>query len=229
MGGSHVRHLAEAGASVIIGDLREDLGKALEAELVDAGHEAHFARLDVTDEGSWTDLVNTLTERFGGLDGLVNNAGIAGTTGGPEVEDLEAWNKTVAVNQTGTYLGIRMVLPLMRAAKSGSIVNISSVNGIVGDGDFFGYSATKAAVRLMTRSAAHKYASDGIRVNSVCPGLIRTPMNEDEVDMDSWIDRTPLKRMGDAGEVSKAVRFLLSDEASFITGSDIIVDGGYIA
>lgn len=229
MGESHAKTLAEAGASVVIGDVRDDIGTASAEAMRESGLDVTFAHLDVTSEDNWRSVLGGMQERLGGVDGLVNNAGIAGRTGGPEVEDLAAWTTTVAINQTGTYLGIRTVAPIMRESKGGSIVNISSVNGIVGDGDFFSYSATKAAVRLMTRSAAHKLAVDKIRVNSICPGLISTPMNKDEVDLDGWILSTPMQRMGQPSEISNAVRFLLSDDSSFMTGSDLVVDGGYIA
>ena len=117
----------------------------------------------------------------------------------------------------------------MRANGGGSIVNISSILGFVGDGDYFAYTATKGALRLMSKSAALKYAPDGIRVNCICPGMVRTPMNDEEIDADAYVLNTPMLRMAEPVEVSKAVLFLLSDDATFITGSDLVIDGGYLA
>ncbi|KAA0084563.1 SDR family oxidoreductase [Mycolicibacterium sp. P9-64] len=229
MGASHARHLAEEGAAVAIGDVLDVAGSQLADELRADGFNVSYTHLDVTDESSWKTAIEHAVRNLGGIDGLVNNAGITGTPGGPEVEDASAWNATVAVNQTGAYLGLRAVIPQLRAAGGGSVVNISSILGFIGDGDYFAYSATKGALRLMSRSAALKYAHEGIRVNSVCPGMVRTPMNDDEVDADSYVLATPMGRMADPIEVSKAVLFLLSDDASYITGSDLVIDGGYLA
>ena len=229
MGACHARHLAEEGAAVVIGDVLDEEGIDLVDELQADGLEVRYTHLDVTDEASWKAAVDGAVARLGAIDGLVNNAGVTGTPGGPEVEDLDAWNATVAVNQTGAYLGLRAVVPHLRAAGGGSVVNVSSILGFIGDGDYFAYSATKGALRLMTRSAALKYAPDGIRVNSVCPGMVRTPMNEAEVDADGYVANTPMRRMAEPVEVSKAVLFLLSDDAGFITGSDLVIDGGYLA
>lgn len=229
MGASHARHLAENGAAVLIGDVLDDEGRALAGSLAGEGLTVEYVHLDVTDEGSWNAACDVAIEVFGGIDGLVNNAGITGIPGGPEAEGLEAWNATIAVNQTGAYLGIRTVVPHLRAAGGGSIVNISSILGLVGDRDYFSYTATKGALRLMSRSAALTFVSDGIRINSVCPGMVRTPMNDDEVDADAYVLDTPMKRMAEPVEVSKAVLFLLSDDAAYITGSDLVVDGGYLA
>jgi 3alpha(or 20beta)-hydroxysteroid dehydrogenase len=229
MGASHARHLAEEGAAVVIGDVLDAQGGELADQLQAEGLNVSYAHLDVTDEASWLAAVDHALDRLGGLVGLVNNAGITGTPGGPEVEDPDAWSATVAVNQTGAYLGLRSVVPQLRAAGGGSVVNVSSILGFIGDGDYFAYSATKGALRLMSRSAALKYAPDRIRVNSVCPGMVRTPMNDDEVDADSYVINTPMGRMADPLEVSKAVLFLLSDDAGFITGSDLVIDGGYLA
>ncbi|MEV0735109.1 glucose 1-dehydrogenase [Streptomyces sp. NPDC050549] len=229
MGASHARHLAEEGATVVIGDVLDTEGAELVDELQADGLDVHYTHLDVTDESSWKSAIDATLGRLGGIDGLINNAGITGTPGGPETENLDAWNATVAVNQTGAYLGIRAVVPQLRAVGGGSVVNVSSILGFIGDGDYFAYSATKGALRLMTRSAALKYAPDRIRVNSVCPGMVRTPMNDAEVDADGYVTNTPLGRMAEPVEVSKAVLFLLSDDAGFITGSDLVIDGGYLA
>ncbi|MEU1185119.1 glucose 1-dehydrogenase [Streptomyces sp. NPDC005820] len=229
MGASHARHLAEEGAAVVIGDVLDKEGMDLADELQADGLEVHYTYLDVTDEASWKAAVDGTVGQLGAIDGLVNNAGVTGIPGGPEAEGLDAWNATVSVNQTGAYLGLRAVVPHLRAAGGGAVVNVSSILGFIGDGDYFAYSATKGALRLMTRSAALKYAPDGIRVNSVCPGMVRTPMNDAEVDADGYVTNTPMRRMAEPVEVSKAVLFLLSDDASYITGSDLVIDGGYLA
>lgn len=229
MGASHARLLAEEGASVLIGDVLDAEGTALAELLCHKNLDVQYTHLDVTDPGSWQAATETALTLMGGIDGLINNAGITGTPGGPEVEPPDAWDATVAVNQTGAYLGIRTTVPHLRGAGGGSIVNVSSILGFIGDGDYFAYSATKGALRLMSRSAALKYAADGIRVNSICPGMVRTPMNEAEVDADGYVADTPMRRMAEPVEVSKAVLFLLSDDSSFITGSDLVIDGGYLA
>jgi NAD(P)-dependent dehydrogenase (short-subunit alcohol dehydrogenase family) len=229
MGASHAEHLSSLGASILIADLLDDDGETLSRRLRDNGADVRYLHLDVADESNWDRVVRQAREWWGGLDGLVNNAGITGTPGGPEVEDLNAWSNTIAVNQTGGYLGLRAVVPLMRQRGGGSIVNVSSILGFIGDPDYFAYTATKGAVRQMSRAAALKFADDGIRVNSLCPGMVRTPMNDEELDADTYVVNTPMKRMAEPLEVSKAVAFLLSDEASFITGSDLVIDGGYLA
>jgi len=229
MGATHAELLASEGASVVIGDILDEPGRAWSSELQSRGLDVRFHHLDVTEESSWRDLVSRAASDLGGVDGLVNNAGVTGTPGGPEVEDPDVWGATIAVNQTGAYLGIRVVAPHMRASGGGSIVNVSSILGFIGDGDYFAYAATKGALRLMTRSAALKFVGDRIRVNSVCPGMVRTPMNDAEVDADEYVQNTPMLRMAEPIEISRAVLFLLSDEASYVTGSDLVIDGGYLA
>lgn len=229
MGRSHVEHLSELGARVLIGDVLDAEGESLERDLRALGRDVAFIHLDVTREEDWQAAVLRATELWSGIDGLVNNAGITGTWGGPELEDLDAWNATIAVNQTGSYLGIRSVVPQMRRGGGGSIVNISSILGFVGDGDYFAYTASKGALRSMSRAAALKFVGDGIRVNSVCPGMVRTPMNDEEADADSYVQDTPMKRMAEPIEVSRAVAYLLSDDSSYVTGTDLVIDGGYLA
>lgn len=229
MGRSHVEHLTSLGARVLLGDVLDTEGIAVTEQLRSLGRDVIYSHLDVTAERDWRRATDIADQQWGGLDGLVNNAGVTGVWGGPEEEDLEAWSRTIAVNQTGAYLGIRHVAPRLRAAGGGSIVNISSILGYVGDGDYFAYSASKGALRQMARAAALKYAPAGIRINAVCPGMVRTPMNDEEADADSYVADTPMKRMAEPIEVSKAVAFLLSDDASYITGSDLVVDGGYLA
>lgn len=229
MGASHAEFLAQHGATVVIGDILDEVGKDLAEDATRRGLSIRYVHLDVTDETSWADVLRDINESEGEVNVLVNNAGITGTPGGFEIEGPADWNKTVAVNQTGAYLGIRAVVPSMRRAGGGSIINISSILGYIGDGEYFAYNATKGALRLMTRSAAVKLAPDNIRVNAVCPGMVKTPMNEAEVDADSYVIATPMKRMADPVEISNAIVFLASNESSFITGTDLVVDGGYLA
>ncbi len=229
MGASHAELLAQHGGNVIIADVLTVEAKALADQLQDRGLNCSYVALDVTNEDDWAAAVRTADETFGGLDVLVNNAGVTGTPGGFATEDPTTWRTTIDINQTGAYLGLRAVVPSMRQRGSGSIINISSILGFVGDPDYFAYNASKGALRTMTRSAALKLAEHRIRVNTVCPGMVRTPMNEHEVDADSYVDATPLKRMAEPVEVSYAVLFLASDESSYVTGTDLIVDGGYLA
>lgn len=229
MGASHAEVLAQHGARVVVGDILDEIGKEFAEDAAQRGLSIRYVHLDVTDESSWKEVLREINESLGEVNVLVNNAGITGTPGGFEVEEPTDWNKTVAVNQTGSYLGMRAVVPSMRRAGGGSIINISSILGHIGDGEYFAYNATKGALRLMTRSAAIKLAPDNIRVNTVCPGMVRTPMNDAEVDADSYVMATPMKRMADPGEISHAVMFLASNESSFVTGTDLVVDGGYLA
>ncbi|MGO4588845.1 SDR family NAD(P)-dependent oxidoreductase [Paenarthrobacter sp. 2TAF44] len=229
MGASHAEVLAQHGARIVIGDILDGIGDEFAEAASGRGLSIRYVHLDVTDEASWADVLTDINGSEGEVNVLVNNAGITGAPGGFEVEDPAAWSKTVAVNQTGSYLGMRAVVPSMRRAGGGSIINISSILGYIGDGEYFAYNATKGALRLMTRSAAVKLAPDNIRVNTVCPGMVRTPMNEAEVDADSYVAATPMKRMADPAEISNAVLFLASGESSFVTGTDLVVDGGYLA
>jgi NAD(P)-dependent dehydrogenase (short-subunit alcohol dehydrogenase family) len=230
-GAAHARLLAEEGAKVVLGDVLDDQGRALEQELHGAGHDVLYVHLDVSSDEDWASAVQLAVERFGGLHVLVNNAGIVGTTAGVETETIEGWQQILAVNQTGVFLGMKHSVPLMKRAGGGSIVNTSSIWGVAGTEEYIGYQATKGAVRLMTRSAALTHARDNIRVNSVVPGLVMTPMLDDEPEesIASVVEMTPLGRGADPREISYGVLFLASDEASFVTGTDLVVDGGFLA
>ena len=199
-------------------------------EIRAAGGAAEAILLDVTRPEDWVAAVELTEETFGRLDVLVNNAGVI-DEGGAVDEDLEAWHRVIAVNQTGMFLGMKHAVPAMRRAGGGSIINVSSTLGVVGADDYIAYQASKGAVRQMTRSAALSYVKDGIRVNTICPGFIETPMTDDLEDeiRDHDIGMTPMARAGKPIEVSYAVLFLASDESSFVTGSDLVVDGGYLA
>ncbi|KKA09878.1 hypothetical protein VP02_00500 [Pseudomonas ogarae] len=229
MGAAHAMVLARHGAKVHIADVLHDEGRKLAAQAREDGLAIHYLELDVTSEQSWQDAVQAAEERWGDINVLVNNAGITGQPGGFAIEDPQFWNRTIAVNQTGVYLGMRAVVPSMQRAGVGSIVNISSILGFVGDSEYFAYNASKGALLTMTRSAALKLAKQNIRVNTVCPGMVATPMNEAEVELQAYIDATPMGRMAKPEEVSNVVLFLASDESSYVTGTDLVVDGGFLA
>jgi NAD(P)-dependent dehydrogenase (short-subunit alcohol dehydrogenase family) len=189
--------------------------------------------LDVTDERAWEIVVNEVNARLGGIRVLVNNAGIARMTD-VETETLETWEEVVAVTQRGVWLGMKHTGPVIERSGGGSIVNISSIFGTVGGfGQQFSYHAAKGAVRLMTKNASLHWATRGVRVNSVHPGFIETPLSRKlwrgTPRLEAMIDNTPMGRLGRTDEVAGAVLFLASDEASFVTGSELYVDGGYTA
>jgi cyclopentanol dehydrogenase len=233
MGATGARLFAREGAKVVFGDVLEVEGKAVEEEIRAAAGDARFVRLDVTSEDEWARAVETTERLYGRLDILVNNAGIGG---GRRVEEttLEEWERTMAVNSTGVFLGTRAVIPAMRRAGGGSIVNISSQLGLVGtDNSSPQYQASKGAVRLLTKATAIQYARDGIRANSVHPGPIVTPMTErrraDPEQYRLTLSRIPLGRYGRPEEIALGVLYLASDEAAFVTGSELVIDGGWTA
>jgi NAD(P)-dependent dehydrogenase (short-subunit alcohol dehydrogenase family) len=192
----------------------------------------NFSVMDVANEAHWQSIVDKILERHDAIEILVNNAGIGGSIAPLAEETLEAWNRVIAVNQTGVFLGMRAVLPSMRTRRKGSIVNISSIWGNVAVAFSAGYHATKAAVRQLTKHAAVAYASDNIRVNSIHPGIIATPLTLNGHTADSSavvIAATPLGRMGSPTEVAYGILFLASDEAGFVTGAELAIDGGYLA
>ena len=233
MGAFEARLFAREGARVVIGDLRESEGRAVEADIVANGGEAVFVRLDVTDESEWEGAVAAAVNRFGKLDVLVNNAGIGGT-GRVEDTTLEDWNRVMGINSTGVFLGTKAAIPAMRRAGGGSIVNISSQLGLVGmDDSSPQYQASKGAVRLLTKLTAVQYAKERIRANSVHPGPIVTPMTEgrraDPVVYQRMVSRIPLGRYGEAEDVAYGVLYLASDESAFVTGSELVIDGGWTA
>ncbi|MFJ8601891.1 SDR family NAD(P)-dependent oxidoreductase [Streptomyces shenzhenensis] len=230
-GESHSRLFASEGAAVLMTDVLDEAGEAVAEELRGAGHDVHFTHLDVTSEAGWLAVVAEAERRWGRVDILLNNAGIVGSMLPADTEDLAAWTKVTAINQQGVYLGIKHVVPAMRRAGGGSIVNTCSINGSVGAAGSFSYQASKGAVRMMTRAAALEYVSDGIRVNAVSPGLVMTPMAEEEGEESNraFAAATPMQRGARPEEVSYGVLFLASDEASYITGTDLFIDGGYTA
>jgi 3alpha(or 20beta)-hydroxysteroid dehydrogenase len=222
MGASHARHLAAEGAKVLVGDVLDDRGDQLVREI---GASARYMHLDVTDPDHWETAIATVTGEFGKLDVLVNNAGIA--NGAPiQAFPLDKWQRIIDVNLTGTFLGIRAAVEPMIAAGGGSIMNVSSIAGLRGSVWSHGYVASKWAVRGLAKSAALELAPHNIRVNSIHPGHIPTPMVADLPD-DLWT--IPLGRPGTFDEVSMFVVFLASDESSYATGAEFTVDGGLTA
>ena len=232
MGAVEARLFAKEGAKVIIGDMLEEEGRRVEAEINETGGECVFVLLDVTNEDAWQRAVNLAVSRFGKLDILVNNAGIYRAHDVLETSSDE-WDQVMAVNAKGVFLGTKYAIPEMRKAGAGSIVNISSVAGLVGSKLTSAYTASKGAVRLLTKSTAIQYASEGIRANSIHPGTIETPMTEgllaDETTREDRMNRTPLGRLGQPEDVAYGALYLASDEASFVTGSELVIDGGRTA
>ena len=221
MGESHARLLVAEGAKVVIGDILDDQGKAVADDLGDA---ARYVHLDVTQPDQWQAAVSTAVQDFGNLDVLVNNAGIV-NLGQLRTFDLAKWHQILDVNLTGTFLGMQAAVDPMTEAGGGSIINISSIEGIRGAPMVHGYVATKWAVRGLTKSAALELASQKIRVNSIHPGFIRTPMTKHLPDDMVTI---PLGRPAESREISTFVVFLASDESSYATGTEFVVDGGLV-
>lgn len=233
MGETEARLFAREGAKVVIADVLEEQGQQVAASIVEAGGEAQFIRLDVTNENDWTEVVTTAVTRYSKLDILVNNAGISGSAD-PDLLSTANWDQLMAVNAKGVFLGMKTAIPEMQKAGGGAIVNISSISGFIGqDYIHMAYNASKGAVRIMTKSAAVQYAKAGIRVNSVHPGMM-PPMLTSVASADperrrQRLSLVPMGRAGEREEVGYAVLFLASDEASYITGTELVVDGGYLA
>ena len=225
-GAAHGRRLAEEGAAVVLGDILDEAGEAHAEELRAAGHNVLFLRLDVTDPDDWNAAAHVAESRFGRLDVLVNNAGVVRVA--PIVDESDdGWHTTIAVNATGVFYGMRAAIPALRRGGGGSIINIASIYGPVGAPGYVAYTASKGAVIAMTKVAALEHAQHRIRVNAICPGPVRTPMSEREGD--ASVDITPLRRRAEPDEISSAVAFLASDDAVYITGAELAVDGGYLA
>ncbi len=232
MGESHARLFAQEGAKVIATDRREQLGQETVASICKAGGDAVFLTHDVTDEKQWQSVIAQGVERYGKIDILVNNAAFAAFHSAEE-SSLEDWNRVMDVCVKSIFLGCKFILPAMQKAGGGAIVNISSIAGMGGMPQQAAYQAGKGAVRILTKSIAVDYAQYGIRANSVHPGMVRTPgtrlVLEDEKFSAMIGDKTILKRVAEPVELSYPVLFLASDESSFMTGAEVVVDGGYMA
>ena len=232
MGEQHALLLAKHGAKIIVTDVANEQGETVAKTIVKNGGEALYLSLDVSDEEAWKAVVNEGVNAYGKIDILVNNAGILLQKPIHETETSE-WDRLFDINVKGMFLGTKYILPAMQKAGRGSIVNISSIYGLVGGPSAAAYEASKGAIRLLTKATAVDYAPFNIRVNSVHPGLIKTPMTAPllatEETAQQVLDATLMQRAAEPIEVSQAVLFLASDEASFMTGSELVVDGGYTA
>ena len=232
-GATEARMFAQEGARVVIGDIRDELGMQVEAEIRELGGEAVYLRLDVTSEDDWQRAIETAEQQFGKVDVLVNNAAIVLRK---DIEETtgEDWDNIMEINAKGVFLGTKAVIPAMRRAGGGSIINISSISGLVSIGPP-AYIATKGAVRLFTKSTAIQYASENIRANSIHPGSVDTDMRREGMgdqtteEIQARIDNIPLGRVGTTEDISYGALFLASDESSFMTGSELVIDGGYTA
>ena len=229
MGASTARIFAREGAKVFVADVNDKDGAALAKDI---GGSARFVHLDVTSEADWAKVAEAALREFGRIDILINNAGVSGSD--PDILSMATWDQQMSINAKGVFLGLRTVIPLMQKNKSGSIVNISSISGIAAQQFVhMGYNAAKGAVRMMTKAAAVQFAKDGIRCNSVHPGLMpamqTSRMSADPEVRAKMLRAVPLRREGRVEEVANANLFLASDEASYITGTELVVDGGFLA
>jgi NAD(P)-dependent dehydrogenase (short-subunit alcohol dehydrogenase family) len=224
--------LASEGAAVVVTDIAVEAGDATAAEITGAGGKAVFIRHDVTSEPDWEAATAKAVEAFGQLDILVNNAGMGDLK---TIEDttVEEWNRTIDIDQTGVFLGMKVAAPLLRRSEHASIINISSIFGTSGGfGTSPAYHAAKGAVRTLTKNAALHWATDGIRVNSIHPGFIETPILEPARGTEFWdamTAMTPMGHLGQPEDVAAGVAYLASDDAGFVTGLELYIDGGYIA
>lgn len=232
-GATEARMFAQEGARVVIGDVLDQLGMQVEAEIRELGGEAVYLHLDVTNAEDWDRAIQTAEQKFGKVDVLVNNAAIVLRK---DIEQTTAddWDNIMAVNAKGVFLGTRAAIPAMRRAGGGSIINISSISGLVSIGPP-AYIATKGAVRLFTKSTAIQHASDNIRANSIHPGAVDTDMRRGGLagqtpeQIQERLNQIPLGRVGTTDDISYGALFLASDESSFMTGSELVIDGGYTA
>jgi NAD(P)-dependent dehydrogenase (short-subunit alcohol dehydrogenase family) len=233
MGAVEAILFAKEGAKVVVADIREDDARKVEAEIAEAGGEAMVVMLNVSKEDQWEQAIADVIARFGKLDILVNNAGISGS-GEKDFGSTAAWDQLMDINAKSVFLGMKHAIPEMEKVGGGSIVNISSISGMVGQSYVHpGYNASKGAVRLVTKAAAVQHAKSGIRVNSVHPGsmppMLTSGARGDGGSQDARMAAIPMGREGQPIEVANAVLFMASDEASYITGTELMVDGGFTA
>ena len=232
-GREEAKLFAKEGAKIVLGDILDNLGQEVAKDIQDTGGEATYVHLDVTNETDWKSSIKIILQKYGRLDILVNNAGILIRKG---IEDTttEDWSRIMDINAKGAFLGIKSAIPVMRKSGGGSIINISSTAGLVASpSGSASYTASKGAVRLLTKSTAIQYAHENIRCNSVHPGPIDTDMIQDSITdptkLTERMDRLPMGRFGTAEEVAFGVLYLASDESSFVTGSELVIDGGHTA
>ena len=231
IGAEICRSLAREGAKVAVADISDEQGEEVVAEITQSSGTAFFVHLDVTQEEEWKRAIALVEECYGKLNVLVNNAGISVRRGFEDAE-LEDWHKIMEVNATGTFLGTKHAIPAMRRAGGGSIINMSSAHAIVGDVGHPAYFASKAGVRLLTKATAIQHAKDNIRANSIHPGFVETPMTaafHASGAREVRLGKTPLGRLATPADIAPGAVFLASDEASYMTGSELIIDGGVTA
>ena len=231
-GAAEARLFAQEGAKVVLADVADQDGTIVAAEIAEAGGDALYVHLDVTSEDEWDAAVRAAVASFGKLDILVNNAGIW-RRGHVLETSSEQWDEIMGVNAKGVFLGTKAAIPEMRKAGGGSIINISSTAGLVGSRTSSAYSASKGAVRIFTKSTAVQYAAEGIRANSIHPGPIDTDMGDqvwpDATSREAAVARTAIARIGTANDIAYGALYLASDESSFVTGSELVIDGGITA
>ena len=231
-GGASAHLFVREGAKVVISDILDDLGEQAAIEMREAGADVRYLHLDVTSEADWSQAIKTILSDLGRLDVLVNNAG---TVVMKKVEDLSEadWDLELSVHAKGMFLGTKHAILAMRKSGGGSIINISSVMGIVGSPTSPAYAAAKGAIRLFTKSTALQYATENIRVNSVHPGYAMTPLNKKPLAepgaLETVLGKTPMGRLGTAEEIANGILFLASDESAYMTGSELVIDGGMTA
>lgn len=238
IGRAACRRLAEAGARVAVTDIQDEQGESIVEEIRDKGLEARYWHLDVASEEAVRHVFGQVVEAYGGIDVLVNNAGISGINKPTHAIGEDEWQRVIDINVKGVFLCTKHAIPHMRKARRGSIINLSSIYGIIGASDIPPYHASKGAVRLMTKTDALLYAGDGIRVNSVHPGFIWTPLveamaRESAEGVEGFrrkLDELhPIGHVGEPDDIAWGILYLASDEAKFITGSELVIDGGYTA
>ncbi len=231
-GGAAARLFAQEGAKVVLTDIREEMGERTASQIRENGGAVLFLRHDVTSEQNWTEVVASTVSNYGKLDILVNNAG---TSAPATVEEttVEAWDAQMDVHAKGVFLGTKQAIPEMRKVGGGSIINISSISGLVGGPSSAAYHAAKGAIRLFTKAAAIQYAKENIRVNSVHPGYSHTPLtsssDDNEPGRGDWLEKIPLGRLGNAYDMAYGILYLASDESAYVTGAELVIDGGATA
>jgi NAD(P)-dependent dehydrogenase (short-subunit alcohol dehydrogenase family) len=232
IGEAIARRLAAEGATVVVTDVQDAAGAQVAADITERGGSATFTHLDVTSEAEWQSAVRSTVEEFGRLDILVNNAGL-GDLATFEETSLADWDRTIAIDQTGVFLGMKMAAAELAKSGHGSVVNVSSIFGASGGfGTSPAYHAAKGAVRILTKNVALSWAERGVRVNSVHPGFIATPLLEQTKGTpveQAMLDLTPMRRLGRPVDIAAGVAYLVSDDAAFVTGSELYIDGGYLA
>ena len=232
-GGASARLFAQEGAKVVLTDIKEEMGQKTADQINELGGDVIFLPLDVTNEKGWIDVIAAAVSKYGKLDVLVNNAG-TGARATVEETTVEAWDGQMDVHAKGTFLGTKYAIPEMRKVDGGSIINVSSIYGLIGSPTSTAYHAAKGAIRLFTKSAAVQYAKENIRVNSVHPGYAHTPLTDagysHEVGRAEWCwERIPIGRLGNAYDIAYGILYLASDESSFVTGAELVIDGGTTA